>query len=98
VIAVPLVVLWKQPPRKPHLLGSVAKAMATHITYYAVVNLATTMWAGWLRRHLMLYRIFSPRFMTGAAVLLVVDIVGALVAVGGFRWNLLSVNEVFGWN
>lgn len=96
-IAVPLVVLWKQPPKKPRLLGSVAKAMALHLSYYAVINLATTMWAGWLRRHLMLYRIFSPRFMTGAIVLLVVDIIGALVAVGGFRWNLLGINEVFGW-
>jgi phosphatidylinositol glycan class O len=97
-IAVPLIVLWKQPPKKPRLLGNVAKAMATHLSYYAVINLATTMWAGWLRRHLMLYRIFSPRFMTGAAVLLVVDLIGALVAIGGFRWNLLGINEVFGWS
>lgn len=97
-IAVPLIALWKQPPKKPRLLGNVAKAMATHLSYYAVINLATTMWAGWLRRHLMLYRIFSPRFMTGAAVLLVVDLIGALVAIGGFRWNLLGINEVFGWS
>ena len=97
-IAVPLIVLWKQPPKKPRLLESVAQAMAVHLSYHAVINLATTMWAGWLRRHLMLYRIFSPRFMTGAVVLLLVDIIGALVAIGGFRWNLLSVNEVFGWN
>ncbi|MCJ1433708.1 mannose-ethanolamine phosphotransferase gpi13 [Xylographa pallens] len=97
VIAVPLVVLWKQPPKKPGLLGDVARAVMRHICYYAVINLATTMWAGWLRRHLMLYRIFSPRFMTGAAVLLVVDLVGALVAVGGYRWNVIAINEVFGW-
>jgi len=96
-IAVPLVVLWKQPPKKPGLLGDIARAMMRHICYYAVINLATTMWAGWLRRHLMLYRIFSPRFMTGAAVLLVVDLVGALIAVGGYRWNVIAINEVFGW-
>ena len=97
VIAVPLVVLWKQPPKKTGLLGDVSRAMMRHICYYTVINLATTMWAGWLRRHLMLYRIFSPRFMTGAAVLLVIDLVGALVAVGGYRWNVIAVNEVFGW-
>lgn len=96
-IAVPLIVLWKQPPKKPGLLGDVAKAMATYLLYFAVVNLATTMWAGWLRRHLMLYRIFCPRFLTGAAVLVVVDMVGILVAVGGVRWNFESVAEVFGW-
>ncbi|KAL9583878.1 MAG: hypothetical protein Q9203_004896 [Teloschistes exilis] len=96
-VAVPLVVLWKQPPRKTGLLGSVAMAVATFILYFAVINLATTMWAGWLRRHLMLYRIFCPRFMTGAATLMVIDLVGILVAIGGFRWNLTSVNQVFGW-
>ena len=97
VIAVPLLVLWKQPPKKQGLLGDVVKAMGTHISYYAVINLATTMWAGWLRRHLMLFRIFSPRFMTGAAVLLVVDTAGILIALGGFRWNLISIAEIFGW-
>lgn len=97
VAAVPLVVLWKQPPRKKGILRSVAAAMAWHTAYYAVIGLATTMWAGHLRRHLMLYRIFSPKFMTAAAVLLVVDVIGALVALTGVRLNTLSVAEVFGW-
>lgn len=96
-VAVPLVVLWKQPPQKKSLLADVAQAVATNGLYYAVLNLATTMWAGWLRRHLMLYRIFSPRFITGAMVLMVVDIIGVFVALGGVRWNFLSVSEVFGW-
>ncbi|KAL8922350.1 MAG: hypothetical protein Q9172_003610 [Xanthocarpia lactea] len=96
-VAVPLVVLWKQPPKKKGLLGDVAMAVATFLLYFAAINLATTMWAGWLRRHLMLYRIFSPRFMTGAAALLVVDLIGIFVAIGGFRSNIISVSEVFGW-
>ncbi|MCJ1276990.1 mannose-ethanolamine phosphotransferase gpi13 [Puttea exsequens] len=97
-VAVPLTALWKQPPKKPRLLSDVARALATLLLYYAVINLATTMWAGWLRRHLMLYRIFSPRFMTGAAVLLVVDLVGIFVGLGSLRWNFGSVAEVFGWS
>ncbi|KAF2755698.1 alkaline phosphatase-like protein [Pseudovirgaria hyperparasitica] len=97
-IAVPATVLWKAPPKKKGLLGDVAKAMATHILFYALINLATTMWAGHLRRHLMLYRIFSPRFMVGAIVLLIVDLVGILVAVGGTRWSFMSVADVFGWS
>ena len=96
-VAVPLVVIWKQPPKKSGLLSEVAKAMATFLMYHAVISLATTMWAGWLRRHLMLYRIFSPRFMTGAAVLVVVDLIGIVVAIGGIRCNIASVAEVFGW-
>ncbi|MCJ1462519.1 mannose-ethanolamine phosphotransferase gpi13 [Pseudocyphellaria aurata] len=96
-VAVPLVVLWKQSPKKRGLLEDVTRAIATNGLYYAVINLATSMWAGWLRRHLMLYRIFSPRFMVGAAVLMVVDLVGVFIALGGVRWNFLSVAEVFGW-
>lgn len=79
------------------LLSDVAQAASTHLLYYATINLATTMWAGHLRRHLMLYRIFSPRFMMGAAVLGVVDVVVTLAAVGGLRWSTMSVAEIFGW-
>ena len=96
-VAVPLIVIWKQPPKKSGLMDGIAKAMATFILYHATINLATSMWAGWLRRHLMLYRVFSPRFMTGAAVVLVIDVIGILVAIGGIRCNIASVAEVFGW-
>lgn len=106
-IAVPLTVLWKRPlqvqePGKSdnpslRLLSDVIQAVTTHILYLGTINLATTMWAGHLRRHLMLYRIFSPRFMMGAAVLGVVDIVLLGVGVLGVRWCGLSVGEVFGW-
>ena len=68
------------------ILSDIAICLATHILFYAVINLATVMWAGWLRRHLMLFRIFSPRFMTGAAVLLVVDVVGIIFGLGGSIW------------
>ncbi|KAH8597993.1 hypothetical protein B0O99DRAFT_567173 [Bisporella sp. PMI_857] len=95
--AVPAVVLWKQEPKKKGLMKSVAAALAWHVAYYAVIGLATTMWAGHLRRHLMLYRIFSPKFMTANIVLLVVDVIGIVVALFGFRLNTLSVAEVFGW-
>ena len=97
-VAVPLIALWKQPPKKARLLSDVAKALGTLLLYHAVINLATTMWAGWLRRHLMLYRIFSPRFMTAATVLIMVDIVGILVTIGSLRWNFASIAEVFGWS
>lgn len=95
-LAVPLVALWKAPPKRAGLLGSVTVAGATHMLYHAVTALSSVVCAGHLRRHLMLYRIFSPRFMLGAAVLLIVDIIVALVAVGGVRWNGLAVAEIFG--
>ena len=96
--AVPLLCLWKRPSRRPGLLGDVTTALATFLLYHATINVATTMWAGHLRRHLMLFRIFNPRFMTAAAVLLLVDLVGALVALVAFGVNTASIAEVFGWS
>lgn len=96
-IAVPALVLWKIQPQKKGVLGVITRAIATHILFYAMINLATTMWAGHLRRHLMLYRIFNPRFMLGAAVLLVVDIVSIFVGLWGARMSILSVAEIFGF-
>ena len=54
-------------------------------------------WAGWLRRHLMLYRVFNPRFMLAAVLLLVLDLVVIVVTLTGVRSNTLSISEVFGW-
>ncbi|KAJ5570219.1 uncharacterized protein N7459_009649 [Penicillium hispanicum] len=111
-IAVPLTVLWKRPlqvhdrvspssdkPANPttRLLSDVVQAACTHLLYLGTINLATTMWAGHLRRHLMLYRIFNPRFMMGAAVLGVVDVVLMIFAVAGVRWSTISVGDIFGW-
>lgn len=78
------------------MLSDVAKATTTFLIFFATESLATSMWAGWLRRHLMLYRIFSPRFMMGALSLLVVDVVAIFIGVGGTRWSFLSIGEVFG--
>lgn len=96
-VAVPALVLWKVKPQQKGLLGALAKAIATHMLFYATINLATTMWAGHLRRHLMLYRIFSPKFMLGAASLLVVDVVAIFVGLWGARMSILSVAEAFGF-
>lgn len=96
-VAVPAIVLWKIKPQQKGLLGALAKATATHMLFYATINLATTMWAGHLRRHLMLYRIFSPRFMLGAASLVVVDLVCVFVGLWGARMSVLSVAEIFGF-
>ncbi|KAL5612585.1 hypothetical protein BROUX41_004320 [Berkeleyomyces rouxiae] len=94
---VPLVVLWKVGPKRRGVLESVGSALASFVAFYAVEALATMIWAGYLRRHLMLYRIFSPRFMMAGTVLLVVDLVAILVALVGTRCNTMSIGDAFGW-
>lgn len=94
---VPLLVLWKSAPNRKRLLPNISRALGIFVGYFAVESLATMMWAGHLRRHLMLYRVFSPRFMTAALVLIVVDLVGIIVALAGVRINTVAISEVFGW-
>lgn len=84
-------------PQRRALLTSLGSAYATHILVYAVVNLTTTIGAAWLRRHLMLYRVFCPRWMLGGAGMLVAEVVGMLVGVGGVGWSVGAVGRVFGW-
>lgn len=98
--AVPLVVLWKRPISKDGLRGiwsDTINAVLSHLLYYATIQLATTMWAGHLRRHLMLYRVFMPRYLMASVVLLIVDVVLIFIALPGARVAGLSVGEVFGY-
>ncbi|KAG6023461.1 hypothetical protein E4U41_002012 [Claviceps citrina] len=96
-VSVPLLSMWKVGPRQKGVLETVARAMAVFVAYYAVEALATMCWAGWLRRHLMLYRVFSPRYMMAGVLLVVLDLVLLLVTLTGLRTSTLSVSEVFGW-
>ncbi|KAI1107213.1 hypothetical protein F4804DRAFT_297995 [Jackrogersella minutella] len=95
--AVPLLVLWKTSPKQKGVLENTSRALGAFVAYYAVESLATMAWAGHLRRHLMLYRVFSPRFMMAAAILLIVDLVGIAVTLLGVRTNTLAIGEVFGF-
>lgn len=95
--SVPLLVFWNVGPKRKALLEKLSRVWGAFVAHHAVQALATMAWAGHLRRHLMLYRIFSPRFMTAAAVLLVVDVIGVIVTIPGARSNMHSVAELFGW-
>ena len=96
-IAVPAISMWKVPPKFPGLLGRIAGAMATHLLFYAAIAVATVVECAWLRRHLMLYRVFMPRMLLSVTVLLIVELVAAVIALGGVRWSMVSVGDVFGW-
>jgi phosphatidylinositol glycan class O len=95
-IAVPLLSLWKAPAREKGLLSNVAKNTAIHLAFYTALALATAMWAGHLRRHLMLFRIFCPRYLLAGVTLVIVDIGTVFVGLLGSRWSFLSVGQVFG--
>ena len=95
--AVPLTVLWKRPVHKKGLWNDVCQALLLHLLFYATIQLATTLWAAHLRRHLMLYRVFMPRFLMSTLVLVTMDIVMAGIALTGVHVSTSSVGEVFGF-
>jgi phosphatidylinositol glycan class O len=65
--------------------------------FHAAIAVATVIEAAWLRRHLMLYRVFMPRMLLAIISLLLVELIGALVALVGVRWSVVSVGDVLGW-
>ncbi|KAJ3044278.1 mannose-ethanolamine phosphotransferase gpi13 [Rhizophlyctis rosea] len=75
-LAAPLLVLWKRP-----LLSNTEKRFETEIiwcliSYLTIVGCGgsiAAVFAGHFRRHLMVWRVFAPRFLFGAAEVLVVD-------------------------
>ncbi|KAF4554032.1 Type I phosphodiesterase / nucleotide pyrophosphatase-like protein 2 [Elsinoe fawcettii] len=98
-VAVPAIKTWKIPPRTKggEILDGVARDLGTYLAVYSAVALATVVEASWLRRHLMLFRIFMPRMLLAVGGLGMAGVFGTVVGLVGLRWAVGSVGEVFGW-
>ncbi|TCD66047.1 mannose-ethanolamine phosphotransferase gpi13 [Steccherinum ochraceum] len=85
-LAVPLLALWNTAPL-PHPTASHAarrlgvKAGLGIMVYYGWLLIGSAVSSAWLRRHLMVWKVFAPRFMLAASSLLAVDL-AVLLAVG----------------
>ena len=83
-VAVALLILWKRPPTsKPVTIVSRIVEVATSL----VVCQTTLTWSSMLmtnhfRRHLMVWKIFAPRYMLNGLVLIVMNVVVVFVTVG----------------
>jgi phosphatidylinositol glycan class O len=81
-LAVPLLVLWNRPPvPPPNTRAESVRAGLGFMLYYACLLLGSVASAALLRRHLMVWKVFAPRFMAAAAEMLAVQL-GVLVGVG----------------
>ncbi|KAM5545492.1 hypothetical protein V8D89_000530 [Ganoderma adspersum] len=89
-LAAPLLALWNvaplpQPAMDVKARGDAVRASLGTMLYHATLLLSSATCAAWLRRHLMVWKIFAPRFMLAAATVLVVDLAvlfGVAVGVG----------------
>ncbi|GAA5883949.1 hypothetical protein JCM3774_001478 [Rhodotorula dairenensis] len=86
--AIPLFVLWNLSPTlrdqgAPMTVGrNLLRAGAAYTTYFAALALASATCAAWLRRHLMVWKVFAPRFMLAGLALLATDLVMVVFAMG----------------
>ncbi|CAN6674608.1 GPI ethanolamine phosphate transferase 3 [Trichomonascus vanleenenianus] len=86
VLSAPLVAIWKVQPSK-HPIGlhslTVSSTLAT-VAYYSLTTLISMVSTLALRRHLMLWKIFAPRYMLAGIAVGAANLVGAIaVALSG---------------
>ncbi|WVQ78774.1 hypothetical protein IAT38_000865 [Cryptococcus sp. DSM 104549] len=97
-LAIPLLAVWNVSPRPrgtvPVLAHSLQLVLA-FLCYHTTVTFASAVTAAWLRRHLMVWKVFAPRFMMAGVTLVVVD-VGVLLALVGLRVTGWKINKTFG--
>lgn len=94
-LAMPLFVLWnlsptlKDQPALP-LPRNLLRAGLSYMTYQAVVGLSSALFAAYFRRHLMVWKIFAPRFMLSALTVAATDVVMVVFAMGWGARNVLE--------
>jgi phosphatidylinositol glycan class O len=97
-LSVPLLSLWNVSPaprgRIP-VIADTLQAMLAVILQYTSITLTSAFFAAWLRRHLMVWKVFAPRFMLAGTTLLVVEITLILAMGLGVRGVTSKVAKTF---
>jgi len=96
--ALPLLALWNISPRPQGsipLLAHTLQVALAGIIYHTITTLASAIFAAHLRRHLMVWKVFAPRFMLAGVTLLIFDL-SIIIAVGiGMRITAWKVWKTF---
>lgn len=97
-LAVPLLAVWNVSPRPQGTVPILAHSMQLAIAfliYHTTLTFASALFAAWLRRHLMVWKVFAPRFMMGAATLVLVDLAVMVAMTMGVRVTSWKVWRTF---
>lgn len=91
-LATPLLALWNTEPLPHPQAATTARKSAIRagvgvMLYYGTMLVGSALSSAWLRRHLMVWKVFAPRFMLAASSLLVVDL-AVVIAVGLGVWRV----------
>jgi GPI ethanolamine phosphate transferase 3 subunit O len=94
-LAIPLLALWNHHPTENDVLARTATVVTTFLLQQTVVTTSSVIFAAYFRRHLMVWKIFGPRYMVAGIVLLVTDLVVLLGGVGwGFWLAVVNVGAI----
>ncbi|CCF59922.1 hypothetical protein KAFR_0I01410 [Kazachstania africana CBS 2517] len=98
-LSVALITLWKQPPDvlKPQtLLGRIVSNCGILLIYNTILCLSSFIWVTHFRRHLMVWKIFCPRFIFASLCLIVVQVVVTFGTIGFATGRLIEhINDIF---
>lgn len=98
-ISLPLITLWRLPPTaKPiTILSQIVTNVTTLMTYQTMTSIMSFIFVAHFRRHLMVWKVFAPRFMLSALLLIVFNVTLTLVTMWFSTRRLLTqVNRIFG--
>ncbi|CAK9440526.1 uncharacterized protein LODBEIA_P46000 [Lodderomyces beijingensis] len=97
-LSIPLLNIWRiSPSSKPiTVLSQIITNLATFITYFLFTGLSSLIFAAHFRRHLMVWKIFAPRFMLSAMLIVAINTFIIIVTLWGTRKTLGQVNRIFG--
>lgn len=97
-LAVPLITLWRIPPSsKPiTLLLQIVTNITTLLTYQTLTSIMSFIFAAHFRRHLMVWKIFAPRFMFSALLLVVFNVTLTIFTLWFATGRVLTqINRIF---
>ncbi|RHZ48692.1 hypothetical protein Glove_543g52 [Diversispora epigaea] len=94
--SIPLMIFWNITPRSDYpIFYEITKTIMFYLIYQSILTTSSVIWAGIFRRHLMVWKIFVPRFLLGGISLLLVDLVIWIFVLGIGCWKVM--NEVTGF-
>lgn len=97
-LAVPLLALWNVSPRpsgKVPIIADSLQAALGFMLYFSACTFTSALFSAHLRRHLMVWKVFAPRFMLSAVTLLVVDAALLLAVAFGVGRVAKTVKRTF---
>ncbi|CAG8576281.1 2431_t:CDS:1, partial [Dentiscutata heterogama] len=90
-LAVPLLTFWNIAPKSDYpLFQQLTRTILMYMFYNGVVTTSSVFWAAFFKRHLMVWKVFAPRFMLGGINLLIADLVICGLSIGFGCWKVMK--------